>query len=82
MGLFTLRKNFVKKSLIEIFEYIIENYELRGRIKKVLFLADVRPLEQRVRNAHEQNEQTLISCYRHQSTVLTRMVHYHFNKSF
>ena len=38
---------------------VAQNLLLRGKIKKVLSLANVCSLEQKARNAHDQNEQTL-----------------------
>ena len=44
---------------------------LRSKIKKVLCRAHVRSLEQRARNAHDQNEQTLIMfLFAHHNNVL------------
>ena len=40
-------------------ELIAQKLLLRGRIEKVLFRAHVCLLEQRAKNAHDQNEQTL-----------------------
>ena len=41
-------------------ELIAQKLPLRGKIKKVLSRVHVCSLEQRARNAHDQNEQTLI----------------------
>ena len=42
-------------------ELIAQKLLLRGKIKKVLSRLEVCSLEQRARNAHDQNEQTLHS---------------------
>ena len=47
---------------------------LRGKIKKVLFRANMCSLEQRARNAHDQNKQTLL--YLPSYFIVIKLIHW------